>query len=325
MEDKSEYYTSTEMISMVFSYNIKNGRAKEKVELTARKIEFQDFQHHKLPITMNPLEYGKLITQIANKFIIQINDTNIVIIDQFEGYNDVKLFRKGELMYEYRDNFINSNTFTRAISNKKYTFTNNELILIEIDKKVKFIEPLKSSTGLSNKFLTMDIETFLKDGVHVPYCICFYDGKNEFSYYLNYYKNSEDMIIACIKDLMVRKYDNHKIYVHNLSNFDANFLLKILANLGVVKPIIHHNSLISINFKYNGYDVTFRDSQQLLIRSLRELGKAFGVETQKSIFPYTFVNENTLTYNSHVPEFEYFNKVSIKDYQDYLNNFKFKT
>ena len=23
----------------------------------------------------------------------------------------------------------------------------------------------------------MDIETFIKDGVHIPYCICFYDGK----------------------------------------------------------------------------------------------------------------------------------------------------
>ena len=281
MEDKSEYYISTEMISMIFSYNIRKGLAKDKIELTSSKIQFQDYQHHKLPITMNPLEYGKLITQYNKEYIMQITDTNIVIITKHDTHNEVKFFRKGELIYEYVDHFINSKTFTRTISNKKYTFINNELILIEIVKKVKFIEPLKSSHILNTKFLTMDIETFVKDGIHVPYCICFYDGENEFSYYLNYYKNSEDMIINCIRDLMVKKYDNYKIYIHNLSGFDAIFLLKILANLGYLKPVIHHDSLISIKFKYNGYVVTFRDSHQLLIASLRSLGKTFGVEVQK--------------------------------------------
>lgn len=133
------------------------------------------------------------------------------------------------------------------------------------------------------------------------------------------------MIINCIKDLMVRKYDNHKIYIHNLSGFDANFLLKILANLGTIKPIIHHDTIISINFKSNGYEVTFRDSQQLLIGSLRSLAFAFSVEVQKYIFPYSFVNENRLKYNGHVPEFRYFDKVSKKDYQDYLNSFLGRT
>jgi len=133
------------------------------------------------------------------------------------------------------------------------------------------------------------------------------------------------MIINCIKDLMIRKYDNYKIYIHNLSGFDANFLLKILANLGIIKPVIHHDKIISINFKYNGYEVTFRDSQQLLIGSLRSLAFAFSVEVLKYIFPYSFVNENRLKYNGHVPEFKYFDKVSKKDYQDYLNSFSGKT
>jgi hypothetical protein len=47
----------------------------------------------------------------------------------------------------------------------------------------------------------------------------------------------------------------------------------------------------------NGYVVTFKDSQQMLIDSLRSIAKAFDVETQKSIFPYNFVNENNLNYN----------------------------
>lgn len=129
------------------------------------------------------------------------------------------------------------------------------------------------------------------------------------------------MIIDCMKDLMVRKYNNYKVYIHNLAGFDANFLLKILVNLGIVKPIIHHGKIISINFKYNKYNVTFRDSRQLLNASLRSLGIAFGVKILKTIFPYFFVNENNLNYNSHVPEFKYFTEISEIEYQDYMNQF----
>jgi DNA polymerase type B, organellar and viral len=124
---------------------------------------------------------------------------------------------------------------------------------------------------------------------------------------------------------MIKKYDNHKIYVHKLANFDAIFLLKILANLGTIKPVIHHDTIISIQFNMNGYVVTFRDSNQLLPKSLRELGNAFGVDVLKSIFPYSFINESRLTYNSHVPELKYFSNVSKAEYQDYLNSFKNKT
>jgi len=120
---------------------------------------------------------------------------------------------------------------------------------------------------------------------------------------------------------MVREYDNWKIYIHNLSGFDANFLLKILVNLGDVKPIIHENKIISITFKMNGYVVTFKDSQQMLIGSLRNLGKSFGVETLKSIFPYKFVNENRLNYIGWIPDFKYFDKISKSDYLNYLNEY----
>lgn len=78
--------------------------------------------------------------------------------------------------------------------------------------------------------------------------------------------------------------------------------------MGDVKPIIHENKIISISFKMNGYLVIFKDSQQLLVRSLRSLAKSFGVETQKSIFPYTFVNERKLNYTGHVPHFKYYDK-----------------
>jgi hypothetical protein len=161
----------------------------------------------------------------------------------------------------------------------------------------------------------MDIETFIKDGIHIPYCISFYDGENTFSYYLTDFKASEDMIISALKDLMVKKYDNYKIYIHNLANFDGIFLLKIFTNIGICKPLIHHDRIISISFTMNGYTVHFRDSHQLLLGSLLKLGKAFKVKVLKAIFPHTFINENTLDYIGITPSISLFNGITDEEYE----------
>lgn len=57
------------------------------------------------------------------------------------------------------------------------------------------------------------------------------------------------MLEACIKSLLVSKYNGYKIYVHNLSNFYSIFLMRILVKLGEEKPIINKGRLISIKFK----------------------------------------------------------------------------
>jgi hypothetical protein len=122
---------------------------------------------------MDPLKYGKLLDKIGNKYFIQINNKNVAIITQLEYQNEVKFFKSGELTYEYIDRIINETSFVRILGKKEFIFNNNE-------------------------FLTIDIETFLNDGVHIPYCISLYDGINTFSYYLTDYKSSEEMIIQAI-------------------------------------------------------------------------------------------------------------------------------
>jgi hypothetical protein len=128
------------------------------------------------------------------------------------------------------------------------------------------------------------------------------------------------MLIQSIKDVMIKKYDNYNVYIHNLSRFDGIFLLKILANLGQIKPIIHNDKLIYIGFKFNNYNITFKDSQQLLLFSLRKLGKAFGVDILKSFFPYDFVNENNLDYIGITPDFSLFNDISHDEYDGIISN-----
>src|SRR6266567_3799035 len=79
-------------------------------------IKYQNYQHYKLPITLNPLKYGKLILNIGKQFVIQVNRTNIALITQFDNLNHVKL---------------NDSIFIRNLNNKKFTFENHILTLVE--------------------------------------------------------------------------------------------------------------------------------------------------------------------------------------------------
>jgi hypothetical protein len=103
-------------------------------------MKYQNYSNYKLPITINPLEYGKLIEQFDNKFIIQLNTNNIVVIKQIENENYVKLFRKGDLMFEFRDTILSDNSFIRTISDNRFTFKDRKLISTEIILHNKYIK-----------------------------------------------------------------------------------------------------------------------------------------------------------------------------------------
>jgi hypothetical protein len=59
MVDKGEYYKEQSIISITFSYGVREEKAMDKIIST--NVEYQNYYHHKLPITMNPLKYGKLL------------------------------------------------------------------------------------------------------------------------------------------------------------------------------------------------------------------------------------------------------------------------
>jgi hypothetical protein len=112
-------------------------------------IKYQNYSHYKLPITINPLEYGKLIEQIGKKYIIQLNPTNILIINERENENFIRLFRKGEFIFEFKDLKIDNNSFIRTILDQKYTFKNSKLISTEIISAHGYIKiyPLYEDTN----------------------------------------------------------------------------------------------------------------------------------------------------------------------------------
>jgi hypothetical protein len=95
--------------------------------------------------------------------------------------------------------------------------------------------------------------------------------------------------------------------------------------VSTINPIIHNGKIISINAIYgrnSEYQIQFKDSYLLLPNSLMSLGKAFGVLSIKSMFPFLFVNESNLDYIGEVPTKKFFRKdLSLNNYNEYINKF----
>ena len=211
----------------------------------------------------------------------------------------VKYVLNNKPLITFTDELLDINnlgTFKRTIQNQKFQFVDTQLISKEKLYTFPFIKKLSAKPFLINKFITMDLETINVNGKLIPYVIAHYDGTSSQTFYVTDYRDHKDMLIACIKSLMQRKYNGYKVYLHNFSNFDGIFLFNILNELSNdIKPIINDGNFINIIFKYNNgkYKLYFRDSFLMLPSSLRKLAKSFYVE-EKSIFPYRFVNIDNL-------------------------------
>jgi hypothetical protein len=95
-------------------------------------IKYQIYSHYKLPITTDPLKFGKLLDQTNNKFIIQLTTKNIAVINHYEKENFVRIFKNGDLVLEFRDKLINENSFIRTLNDTRFLFENDKLISTEI-------------------------------------------------------------------------------------------------------------------------------------------------------------------------------------------------
>jgi hypothetical protein len=81
---------------------------------------------------MDPLKYGKLLDQTNNKFIMQLSTKNIAVINHYEKENFIRIFKNGDLVLEFRDKFINENSFLRTLNDTKFLFENDKLISTQI-------------------------------------------------------------------------------------------------------------------------------------------------------------------------------------------------
>jgi hypothetical protein len=296
MEFKSEYYNETQIDSIIISYGFKEGKIENK-NINFQKSDFsktfQNYKNNNLVISFNPSDFGQILnkTKLNNEtlYFLQDKDNLTIKILSSENLNSIEIFKKGDLIIKFKDFKLDGNKFIRIIDNKKFYFVNNQQILFTKETKTKFISKTNRSKVLINNFITLDIETYIKNNILIPFFISIYDGNRANSYFLSDFKDSTELIFTALKSIMIRKYNGYNIYMHNMAKFDIIFLLKHLVELGKVTPIIHNGRIISINLNFGKnleYTLQFKDSYLILLASLAKLTKGFMVKTLKAIFPY---------------------------------------
>lgn len=291
-----------------------------------------------LPNNMNLFTWGNVVRHDGSNIVIEFSKNGndlVYLVEMGEKSNSIQIkedFYDDEILLEFVDTPEKGSTtnFTRKVKNMEYIYKDSQIVIKMDHKNFNFIKSLSKAKKNFVKFITLDIETRTIDNIMIPYCICYYDGVNEFSFYLTDYKSSEAMISACLESILTNdKYNNHIVYAHNFSRFDGIFIIKILVllarELKLKISIIKRDSdfiNISIKGESTGFNINFRDSLLLLPTSLRKLAKSFGV-MEKSIFPYAFVNDPNLDldYKGIVPDFKYFSDLSLVDYNNYTQNF----
>ena len=305
----------------------------KSLKLENSLLDTVNFGGFNLPCTMDLFEWGKCDFNLdyTEAIIYKKQSKGVYFVKLYEKHTEVELKINDFTVLKFTDILQDQNnldTFTRKIVEHEYVFINGNLKTKSKIYKTKFIKPLLGDAAYKNKIITMDLESRVIDGIMEIYYISIYDGITISDFFISDYTNSVEMLKSSVLFLMKRKYHGYKVYLHNFSNFDGVYLLKIISSLSnKINVIIKDNKIINlqINFGDNNYNITFRDSLLLLPSSLRKLATSFDVEN-KSIFPYAFVNDTkvTLDYNGPVPDFKYFNNISLKEYKDYSKEFKNK-
>ena len=330
---KTQEYHLTAVNKIIFTYKIVGSDFATRLSPVSIEKPTFSFKGYDLPNTMDCTEWGEY------KFTSNFRSANIqkpkshsyyhIILKEREQLVELKIHNKTLLTFiDKMDDQNDLSTFTRILDDHTYIFREGVLILkLKNIKNVKYLSRVIGATHISNKFITMDLETRDLDGIMTPYTVSIYDGRDKFSFYLSDYSSSDNMLVTAINSLLRKKYNQYKVYIHNFSNFDSIFMLKVLSSMKLsIRPLIRDGRMIELKISWKKYSIYFRDSYLLLPSSLAKLARNFDVEN-KGIFPYKFVNNSdiSLTYDGIVPSINNFDNLSLEDYTSYYDKFKNKT
>ena len=317
-------YNAIPLMALSFDYSFREGAHVHTDSLIKPSVVMQNYHHHKFPITTNPLDYGVLLFHKGNDYIIRMDKGYTALIEADSKGSKVKIEKGGNILFEYTDTVLSPNSFERRIGQNTFKYVDGVLSLQKSLKKTRTISKKALTKLLSNNFMTLDLETQTDSNKITPICVGVFDGTDSISYYLlDFLGDVEAMLIKSLRSILKPKYDGYKVYVHNLSGFDGNLLLKYMTKVGKVKPVIHEGRIISINLSAAKCSLTFYDSYQLLPVSLSKLAVTFGV-TEKGLYPYKFLVNTSfkLNYQGAVPDIEFFDNISKEQYKEYCKDFQ---
>ena len=145
-----------------------------------------------------------------------------------------------------------------------------------------------------NKIInSLDIETFLEDGVFQPFCVSFYLSNKKKSFY---YNEENNVIMESMKHIFNEIEENfiEIFYIHNLK-FDGTLIIHNISKYTIfnVSALIEKKEFYSIKVTYNKKSIEFRCSYKLLPVSLYNISIGFDIE-KKMDYPYNFITKEKL-------------------------------
>jgi len=191
------------MIYLFLTLLIKKKRKIINSDIKIEKIKYD------LPNTMDFHQWGEVIFLTKTRSIVRRDSKSIYFINIFKNKLIVQLKNEKKVLISFEDikkEEDNLSTFIRTVNDlvhfEDYFYINGEIKLRTNQKKTPFISQKEKEINITDKFLTMDIETRNINGELSPYCISIFDGKISNSFYLSEYNNSEEMIKDSIKSIM---------------------------------------------------------------------------------------------------------------------------
>jgi hypothetical protein len=302
------------------------------------------------PLTTDLTHYGaeilegKLYDTYKDKGILYQFNKNITLLvhNHVDKKDDivvrsVTVFNLGVYSFDYKDTFTSKGStsiFTRDHSGVKLYICSITRKVLHYDRPFfpLYIKPRKAKIKQDKKISTFDIETYTTpSGLITPYASGWYNGVTGKykTYYITDYKNDCDIMLStALRDLSST--NPGTVYVHNLSKFDAYFILKIIYDIFDVKPLYKDRIILQLDMtlktfitnskKYNKKRMVLKDSFLLLPESLKRLGTNFNTNIQKGYFPYEFVNKERLEYIGDIPNYQYFKNQLTQTEYDVIKN-----
>jgi hypothetical protein len=170
-----------------------------------------------------------------------------------------------------------------------------------------------------NNIHAFDIETFLFNNMHIPYCIGYFNNNHFHTFYIdnninefNYQQLSSKLLLDFIQHIFNNpKLNKHYFYAHNMGRFDGVLLLKVLASKYKIQIIKKDNKILKITIFNDSMKIYLLDSLNLINGSLDSIAKSFKLTSNKTDFPYAFININTLFYKGLIPSDKYWKSRNI--------------
>ena len=148
-----------------------------------------------------------------------------------------------------------------------------------------------------DKINSLDIETYVDEGVFIPYCISIIINNNIKSFYYNF----DNIILNCFNYIFEIIEEKETIYIHNLK-FDGTLIIFELSNFSYFKisAIIENSNFYLITIQNNNKKIELRCSYKLLPLSLDKISKGFNIESKKMDYPFLFVNKENLNWKGYI-------------------------